>query len=153
MPAEVNRARGRADTSGMNVRYHFGIAIAVISLLILLASAPSADAAPLDMTPYRGTWALIVYATDNDDPRPFEANLAISTEWNRFDARGVEIVDVYPGRHDVDAVGAQFAVAPSPFAMILVDPDGTVELVQRERQDIGELLRAIDLWKGTAKTD
>jgi len=131
----------------MNVRYRIGIAPAFLALVFAVLVASPADASPIDMAEYDGSWALIVYSTDNTDPRPFEANLAISTAWTRFDARGgVEVVDVYPGRYDVAAVGAQFAVAPAPFAMILVDPDGDVELVQRERQDVDEVLRAIDLW-------
>jgi len=113
--------------------------------LILLFGTGVAGAAPIPLEEFAGRWLIVVYTNDSEDFRPFEVNLAFSEEWNRFESRGVEIVDVYPGRWDVEAVAEQFDIVPPGFAVVLVDPQGEVRYVTRTVPTATELTAQIDL--------
>jgi hypothetical protein len=112
----------------------------LLAVLVLLP-AVRAGAVPLDLAAFRGEHPVIViYARKADEPRAFSFNLALSTEWDRIEARRIRTIDVGPGQYDLERVGRQLGVDGEEFAVVLVGLDG--EIIHRTT-DPGALSRIL----------
>ena len=116
---------------------------AVVIAGLLVAAADPVDAQSLDLSAYRGErWVLLVLSNDRDDDRPFIAQLALSSQWERVDRLGIEVLDVLPGTADVDAVLAEYGLGSENFG--LVDPNGEVAFRTDDASEIEYIVDLVD---------
>lgn len=86
---------------------------------------------------------IVVYSRSVDDPRAFEFNLAVSTDWLQVDQLDLAIIDVIPGVYDVDVVAEALDIGEYDFAVLLFDIDGE-RLFLSDRSDcLPELLEVM----------
>ena len=116
-----------------------------LTLLFAVAvSGLAAQAVPVDR--YRGLQpVMVVFSSDRDDVRPFEFNLALSTNWDRILSREIAVLDVGPLAYDVEAVARQLELGTRDFAIVLIGRDGSQLMTTEDPGDLGELLRRLDL--------
>jgi len=86
---------------------------------------------------------IVVYSRAVDDPRAFEFNLAVSTDWLQVEQLDLAIIDVIPGVYDVDVVAEVLDIERYDFAVLLFDIDGE-RLFLSDRSDcLPELLEVM----------
>ena len=118
---------------------------AVVIAGLLVAAADLVDAQSLDLSAYRGErWVRLVLSNDRDDDRPFIAQLALSSQWERVDRLGIEVLDVLPGTADVDAVLAEYGLGSENFGLVLVDPNGEVAFRTDDASEIEYIVDLVD---------
>lgn len=116
----------------------------IVGLLVLVSSS-LVFAVPLDLSQYQGEGPVIViFARDNDEPRAFSFNLALSTQWNRIEARRITTVDVGPGRYDLDAVARQLEIENNDFEIVVIDIDGEIIHRTADPGALAHILMIID---------
>jgi hypothetical protein len=117
----------------------------LIAGLLLLFFSSLLFALPLDLSQYHGEGPVIViFARDNDEPRAFSFNLALSTEWNRIEARRISTVDVGPGRYDLDAVARQLKIENDEFEIVVIDTGGEIIHRTADPGALAQILMIID---------
>lgn len=100
---------------------------------------------PLDLSQYQGeNPVIVIFARQVDEPRAFSFNLALSTDWNRIEARKIATVDVGPGRYDLDSVARQLGIQERDFAIVVLNLDGTIIYRTDDPQALRHILMLID---------
>lgn len=117
-----------------------------LSVLLSIAAVPlAAQAVPVDR--YQGVQpVMVIFSSDRDDVRPFEFNLALSTNWDRILSRNIAVLDVGPLAYDVEAVARQLELGSREFAVVLIARDGSTIMTTDDPAGLGELLRRFDLY-------
>ncbi|MFW5695585.1 MAG: DUF4174 domain-containing protein [Alkalispirochaeta sp.] len=112
-------------------------------MLFLLASLVSAQEVDLDQ--FRDEHpVIIVFSRNQDDERPFQINLDLSTAWSGVTARDIQVVDVDPISHDVNLAAEQLELGSWEFAVVLIARDGTTLLTTDEDIAVDELFQILD---------
>lgn len=86
---------------------------------------------------------IVVYSRAVDDPRSFEFNLAVSTDWLQVDQFDLAIIDVIPGVYDVDVVADVLDIEEYDFAVLLFDIDGERLFLSDQSDCLPDLLEVM----------
>ncbi len=122
---------------------HFRIHTHAIGAILLVGALFQAYG--LDLEPYRDRQpVIVVFYRTSDEPRAFSFNLALSTEWNRVEARNIHTVDVGPGRYDLDSAARLLDVGAAEFAVIVVGLDGDILYRTENPDSLSEIFMKID---------
>ena len=117
--------------------------VAIVSLLLVAAGA--VDAQPIDLSAYQDEqWVLLVISNDREDDRPFVAQLELSSQWERVNDLGIEVLDVLPGGADVAAVLTEYGFENGSFGLVLVHPSGDVAFRTDDASDIEYMVDLVD---------
>lgn len=118
---------------------------ACVALVMAFAAIPI-SAQTIPDSEFRDSAAtVVVYYLSNNDPRPFELNLAIAEAWPDFAARDIDVLDAGPRLYDSGALARQFELPEQrSFAAILVDRSGRVVFTAHESDVVNDLLDAFD---------
>ena len=124
----------------------YAVAVRVVVVVGLLAGAADpVGAQSIDLSAYRGErWVLLVLSSDRDDDRPFIAQLALSSQWERVNRLGIEVLDVLPGTADVDAVLAEYGLGSESFGLVLVHPSGEIAFRSDDASEIEYIVDLVD---------
>lgn len=115
------------------------------SFLILVMVPTLVSAIPLDLTPHEGrNPVIVIFARARDEPRMFSFNLALSTEWDRIEARNIVTVDVGPDRYDLDHAAKQLGIADADFAIVVISQDGEIIHRTEDPDALPRILMIID---------
>ncbi|MDA3948684.1 MAG: hypothetical protein PF508_05605 [Spirochaeta sp.] len=116
-----------------------------LAFLILVMAPALVSAIPLDLTVHEGkNPVIVIFARARDEPRMFSFNLALSTDWNRIEARNIVTVDVGPDRYDLDQVAQQLGVNGAEFAIVVISRDGEVIHRTEDPDALPRILMIID---------
>lgn len=93
-------------------------------------------------------YVLLVLATDRNEPRVFDFHLDLSMRWDAVTYREIVVVDVLPGKHNVEAVAGYFDVTGESFAVVLLDKESSVILRTTRVESLSEIFASIDRHEG-----
>jgi len=119
--------------------------LALLSLIILVSTVVFLPAIPLDLAQHEGrNPVIVIFARARDEPRMFSFNLALSTEWDRIEARNIVTVDVGPDRYDLDSAAAQLGVSGADFAIVVINREGEIIHRTEDPDALQRILMIID---------